>query len=330
MKAGHDPLKAVGMLLLATVCWGFSFPLMKALLLAQRALVPAGTDWFFAAYTQVVRFGLAAVVMAWICRRTLRGLNRQEIKLGVGLGLCGGAGTLLQMAGLGQTLASTSAFLTQFYVLLIPVVLAVWYRRWPGWQVMGSCGLVFAGMGQLCGVDWRAFRLGVGEWLTLAASVIFMGQILWLDRREFGPADKARATWVMFAVMSGMFVPMALATAPTPGAWVTASASGTVAGMLVVLVLVCAVTAFYLMNEWQPRIQPTHAGVVYCAEPVFASLYSLVLPGWLAGWGGFEYRNEVVTANLWSGGALITLANVLIQFAPRPARTGLPKSGEGC
>lgn len=166
------------MLLVATACWGFSFPFMKALLLALRALVPGGSDWFFVAYTQVVRFGLAALVMAWICRRQLRRLSRWEVKLGVGIGLCGGAGTLLQMAGLGHTLASTSAFLTQFYVLLIPVSLAIWYRRWPGWLVVMSCGLVVVGMGRLCGVDWRAFRLGVGEWLTLGASVLFMGQIL--------------------------------------------------------------------------------------------------------------------------------------------------------
>ncbi len=317
MSSARDPIKPVLWLLLATACWGFSFPGMKALLMAQAARAPHATEWFLVSQTMVVRFGLAAVVMLAICGRSLRRLTRLDVKLGVGLGLFAGVATLVQVAGLNYTLASTSAFLTAFYVLLIPVTLAVWHRRWPSLLVWVSCGLVIAGMGTLCGVDWRAFRLGKGEWMTLLSSALFMGQILWLDRPEFAGAEKGLATFVMLATMSLGFVPMALLTAQSPRDLIAVNASWPVAGLIVALVTISAVAAFYIMNVWQPRIHPTHAGLVYCAEPVFASIYALFLPAWLSRWMGIAYPDEQLTMNLWIGGALVTAANVLIQFVPK-------------
>lgn len=311
--ARHDPLKPVFMLLLATVCWGFSFPLMKGVLMEQTRLVPGASDWFLASQTMVVRFGLAAVVMLAICGRSARHVTTPELKLGIGLGVCAGIGTLLQMAGLNHTLASTSAFLTQLYALLIPVTLALINRRLPSPVVWVSCGLVVAGMGMLCGVNWLRFRLGWGEWLTLASSVAFIGQILWLDRKEFAVCDKPRATLVLFATMSVMFLPVALLTAGEPRNLWRVNASVSVLVMIAFLVLVCAVAAFYLMNRWQPLLPATHAGLIYCAEPVFASLYALFLPGLMSQYSGIQYANEQLTTNLWIGGGLITLANILIQ-----------------
>lgn len=305
------------MLVLATVAWGFSFPLMKALPLAQRQLVPVAGDWFLAALAMALRFALAALVMFGLCGKSARRLTLLETKLGVGLGVCGGLGMLLQMAALNHTLASTSAFLTQFYALLIPISLAIWWRRLPHWLVWASCVLVMVGMGVLCGVDWLAFRLGRGEWLTLLGSVSFTAQILWLDRKAFAVCDKSRATLVMFATIALMLAPCAFMAADKPGDLWTVTAVPAVLIMLALLGLVCGVAAFYWMNVWQPHVHPTHAGLIYCTEPVFTSIYALFLPEWLGRLGGFTYTNEHLTANLWIGGALITLANVLVQFAPR-------------
>src|SRR5882724_343895 len=99
---GRKQLRAVWMLLLATVCWGMSFPLMKGLVLAQQRLLPDASLWFITAQTLTVRFGLAAVVLALLFAPRMRGFTRLELKLGVGLGFFAGVGTLLQMAALSQ------------------------------------------------------------------------------------------------------------------------------------------------------------------------------------------------------------------------------------
>jgi drug/metabolite transporter (DMT)-like permease len=168
-------------------------------------------------------------------------------------------------------------------------------------------------MAVLCGVQWNDLQLKHGERLTLLAAALFTGDILWLDRPEFASADKLRATVVMFATMALCLVPVAICGAPANTAWTHAYETPTVLAMLAVLLVASTLVAFTVMNVWQPHITPTHATLIYCAEPVFASLYALFLPGWVSQLGGFDFANETLTANLWIGGGLITLANILIQ-----------------
>ena len=54
-------------------------------------------------------------------------------------------------------------------------------------------------------------------------------------------------------------------------------------------------------------------GLIYCAEPLFASVLALFLPGWFSGWTGLDYPNEHLTTRLLIGGGFITAANVLLQ-----------------
>ena len=305
---------AVGMLVLGAACWGLSFPLMKALLLAQGQAAPGAGLWFLTSQGMMWRFGIGAIVMAAVWPGRLVKATRTEVKLGIGIGVTGGAGMVVQMAGLNDTLASTSSFLTQFYALLIPVVLAIYYRRLPHWLVWISCALVVAGMGKMCGVDWRNFRLGRGEWLTLLASAIFTGQILWLGWEEFRECDKLGATIIMFITIAVMLLPVALLTARQASDLLTVNASLPAVALQVCLISVPAIGGFMLMNTWQPRVTATQAGLAYCAEPVFASLYAMFLPGWLEKLGGFSYPNEHLTGNLLVGGILITIANVLVHY----------------
>jgi hypothetical protein len=58
--------------------------------------------------------------------------------------------------------------------------------------------------------------------------------------------------------------------------------------------------------------------LIYCVEPVFASLLALVLPAWFSLRYAIDYPNEIASANLLLGGGLITAANVLIQLKPPP------------
>jgi drug/metabolite transporter (DMT)-like permease len=307
-------LLAVWMLLLATTCWGMSFPLMRGLVLLQRRLLPDANVWFIAAQTSAVRFGLAAIVLALIFAPRMRGFTWLDLKLGVGLGFFVGTGTLFQMAALSQTLASTSAFLTQFYVLLLPLWVLLWHRRRPSLLLCSCCALVIVGMGVLCGLHWNDWRLGRGEWLTLLAAVIFTGNILWLDDREFVSADKLRATVVMFASIAVILLPVAVWQAPANSDWWRIYFSPGMFVMLLVLIVASTLVAYTLMNVWQPHLQSTHAGLIYCAEPVFASIYALFVPALLAHLGGFAYANESMTWNLFIGGALITLANIFVQY----------------
>ena len=113
--------------------------------------------------------------------------------------------------------------------------------------------------------------------------------ILWLDDREFVSADKLRATVVMFASIAVILLPVAIWQAPANDGWWRVYLSPGVSVMLLVLIGASTLVAYTLMNVWQPHLQPTHAGLIYCAEPVFASLYALFAPALLAHLGAFIF-----------------------------------------
>ncbi len=310
--------EAAFFLLLATVFWSVSFPVVKTMALVQAETMPGVSSWFTSAVWVLYRFGTAAAIMLLWTAPRLRGLTRAEVEQGVGLGLFSGGGMLLQLDGLAYTSASTSAFLTQCYCLFIPLWLALRERRWPSPVVLSCCLMVLCGVAVLADVDWRQFRLGRGEFETILASVLFTGQILWLQRPRYAANDVHRFTLLMFLTTALCGLPVALLTTRQSGDWLRACGTPTLMTFMAVLVVCCTFGGFLLMNRWQRFVPATQAGLIYCAEPVFTSVLVLFLPAWLGWFAGVEYANEALTSRLLLGGGLITLANVVLTLLPPP------------
>lgn len=308
----NNALKASWILLLATVFWGISFLAMKALGLTQQKLLPDSSTWFFASLSLVVRFGISAVILLFWSMRTLRGVTRLELQQGVGLGLVGGVGLLIQMDAVNYTSASTAAFLTQCYCLFIPLFVACRKRSWPAKTLLLSCAMVIAGVAVLSKFNWGEMRLGRGEWEAIIASIFFTAQILWLERSKFSQNNINHVTVIMFVVNLLSILPMFFLTKPSWTEVVLVCNSIPVLLLYAILTLFCTLAAYTMMNYWQPHIDATRAGLIYCAEPVFASLFALFIPQWFSNFAGVNYANEKVTTHLLIGGGLITAANVLI------------------
>ena len=307
------------MLVLTTAAWGLSFPGGKALLAAANTALPGRDPWFFSSLMIAVRFGLGAVLL-WLAHpRAFAQMRASEWRQGLGLGFCGGFGMLFQADGLAFAEASTSAFLTQFASVLVPVVIALRTRRLPSGFVMFCVALVIAGVAVLARLDWRALHLGRGELETLISTAFFTGQILWLGRPAFHGNHTGRVTLVMFLTIAVLLAPLVAAHAQRAGDVLVLVSTGPMAALLAALTLACSLLAFLLMNRWQPFVDATTAGIVYCTEPLFATLFALLLPAMFARFLQITYANETATPHLLLGGSLITLANVLIALQPHPS-----------
>lgn len=304
------------MLLFANFFWGLSFPLIKTVVLLHEQVLPGSNTWFITACTVAPRFLLGSLVLGLVLARQIPTFTRLELRQGLWLGLTAGAGMLFQNDGLQFTSASVSAFLTQFYAIMIPAYLAIRSRRWPSGTVWLCSGLVLAGVAILGRFDFRAMHLGRGEWETLLSSVFFMMQILLLGRKEYGVNRVLPVTLVMFLVQGVLFAGLAAGTASRPADLLTLWKSEWWVICTVCLTLFCTLGSFIIMNTWQPKISATEAGLIYCVEPLFASLMALFLPALLSAWALINYPNEHLTWHLLLGGGLITLANVLIQINP--------------
>lgn len=306
-------LRAILALTAACVGWAFSFPLLKALLAHQG---PASA--WLTLQSQLMRYlGAGAVLLGIAWWRSRRLPTRQEW---LQAAVCAGAaatGLFLQIDALNHTAASTVGFLTQLYVVLLPLAAGVAARRWPSPLVIISVLLAFAGVALLSGVSPDDLRPGLGEMMTLAASVAFMVQILALGARRWAGNDGLQVTWAMFAVMALLTAPFVALMGPgLPGLPACYADAPSIITIVVVTAL-CTCMPYALMTVWQRHVSETEAGVIYCTEAAFTAALCLVLPGLLGRWMGIPYGNESVTWPMLVGGGLILAGCLLVQVKPK-------------
>jgi len=321
MTPGQPRARAIRILLLCTMFWGLSFPVMKALDLAQAGLVPVAGTWFITFLDVLYRFGASALIMGVIYFASLRTISRLELEQGIVMAVFGGGGILFQMDGLAYTQASTCAFLTQGYCIFIPLWMALNRRRFPSFKIFISTVLVVGGVWALSRLNLHDFKLGRGECETLVASLLFTGQILSLESPRYEGNRPGNFSTVMFAGMALLSLPPALATAPNASAFFNACATPVTWSLLAVLVVLSTLVAYVMMNYWQKYVTATEAGLIYCLEPVVASGLCLFLPALLSSWTAIHYVNEQLTARLFIGGGLILAANLLIQSSWLDSKT---------
>lgn len=307
---------AVLILVLATALWGLSFPLGKAAGAASQAVAPDVSIWFASSHMIALRFLVAAALLAALFRGRVLQIGRAELVHGCVLGLFTGGGLVLQISGLLLVPASVSAFLTQAGIVAVPFLVAWHTGRWPSVRILPAFVLMLAGVAILAEVDWAALRVGYGEALTLAASLLFAGQVAWLEREDYARTRPLAVTLVMFLAIGIVFLGITLATAPALATAAAIAAAPGYAVPVVGIAVFCTVCSFTMMNVHQPRVSATEAGIIYSAEPVYATAFALFLPGLLAAAFGGDYRNEALHTTLFVGGGLILAANILVQLKP--------------
>ncbi len=309
-------------LILACALWGLSFPLVKALHFEQSARIPDAGSGFLALWMQSARFGLGAIILFPLIRRRGR-IRGGELRQGILLGLWGGGGMALQADGLAHTEASTSAFLTQAYCVLLPLIACVRTRLAPDSRTIAATVLVVAGCAALSGIRPGDFTVGRGEIETLLASLLFTVQILTLENPRYRENRGLPVTLVMCAAIAAMFLIPSLLAAPRVADVIGAGSSWPAFGLTAALALFCSVGAFLLMNHWQPKVSATEAGLIYTSEPLFTAVYVLFLPAWLATWTGGGYANERFGIATWIGGSMIIAANLILQVGRPPHRASI-------
>ncbi|MGA2961486.1 MAG: DMT family transporter [Candidatus Korobacteraceae bacterium] len=251
------------MLVFITFVWGSTFVLVK------NALLDAAPLTFNA-----VRFGASAVILVVIFRRHLANISRQTVLAGIGVGLCLCSGYQFQNLGLRLTTPSKSAFLTGIAVVLVPVFLAVfWRRRVNGWTLAGVAAAFFGLYLLAVPGDVGLGGINLGDLLTLGCAVSFAFQIIVLGRatqkHEFGQivVVEIATCAVVMAVSAPLLEPVRIVWSPT------------VLWALGITSLISTCTGFVVQGWAQQFTPPTHTALIFSLEPVFAWVTSYLLLG---------------------------------------------------
>ena len=162
-------LRADILLLIITVVWGSSFPLMKMVL-----------D-FMPAYAYIsLRFMLATVLLLIIFHKRFQDSLPAGLCYTEALSVCSCLRYGFQVNGLFTTTASNSGFITGLNVVIVPIISALLLKKKPDRASVIGVIIAFAGLFFLSG----GFNLNfnIGDFLTFLCSICWAFQIIFIDK----------------------------------------------------------------------------------------------------------------------------------------------------
>lgn len=248
-----------------------------------------------------LRFAIASVAFVLFFPRVMGKLTKPNIQFGIVAGLILTAGYVLQTMGLlppeaGGTTPARTAFLTGMYVVIVPMVQAIWKKRFPGagtsvGMILAICGLwAFSGISMGAGGStWS-----MGDTLVLLSAVAYSAHMLLLGRSDYRHNTLALTLVQLLTVFVACSV-MSVVTqehAGIPTTWNVWFA-----------LLVCGILASALafaVQTWAQRILPaSRVALILISEPALGGLF-----GWWV--ASHAPVHEIIGAALMLAGMVVS------------------------
>jgi drug/metabolite transporter (DMT)-like permease len=278
-------------LAIVALIWGVTFVSVK------RALNEISTMYFLA-----VRFGFASFCMLLMFAPRFRRAGSGTVSRGLRGGAVAGVflwvGYVLQSFGLKYTTAGNSGFLTGLYIVLVPLISACVYRKWP--QLAEVVGIAVASVGMVLltipSLD-RNLHINRGDLLTIGCAVAFAFQLLVLG--YYSQRERFEAVALGQIACAAVLSTLSLAIEPPRAVW----SSNVIFALLLTSVFATAL-AFALQTWGQQYTTATRTALIFALEPVFA-LVTAVLAG-----------GEKLTLAAVCGGGLILAGIMTVEVKP--------------
>ena len=267
-----------------TAAWGSTFFLIKDLLERVPTLDFLG-----------VRFAIAAVALVLVAPRAIGRLSREARRHAVVLGLLYGLGQILQTAGLAETPASVSGFITGLYVVATPLFAAVLLHTRITWLTWVAVLLAAVGLAVL---TLNGLSVGYGEALTFVAAMLYALHIVGLG--AWSTATDAMGLAILQLIVIAVVclvctVPDGLVLPDRASDWLS----------LLYMALIPGALGIVGQTWAQAHLPPTRTAIVMSMEPVFAAFFAVLLGG------------EDVDVRMVVGGAMVLAAMLVVEVGPR-------------
>jgi drug/metabolite transporter (DMT)-like permease len=266
--------------------WGLTF------VMVQDAIRELPTMAFLA-----YRFIPAALIVALIFHRQLRALPAGGWRVGLVMGVFLTGGYVFQTLGLEETTASNTGFITGLFVVLTPVLGAVFLRQHIPVIAWVAAGVAMVGLWLLSGAS-DEFDLR-GDGLVFLCAISLAAHIL-----ATASAVRRYDVGALLAIQLGVVGLVSLAIGAVAGQ-LEAPEGSTVWSALIVTSLIASALGFFVQSFAQKHAPPARTALILASEPAFAGLF-----GWLL-------NDERLTAIGWLGAALIMAAIVAVEIVPR-------------
>ena len=275
MRNGNKKGLFALILLAVSAIWGGAFVVMKDAL--ARLDVNSFLAW---------RFLIATLLLIAIRPKVLFQINRKFLLKGLLVGTFLGSGYIFQSFGLTLTSVAKTGFITGLYVVLTPVLGALFLKK--KFASIQWLSVVLATAGLLL-LSFKGLHVGLGEFLVFLSAIVFAAHIIALGEWSSGMDTYALTvvqlgTCALITTIAGL--KSGLHAPPDSGVWWA--------------ILFCAVFATavaFIFQTWaQSFMAATTVAVILTMEVVFAAIF------------GIAIAHESLTTKTAIGGLMVVVA----------------------
>ena len=257
-----DSLKGSFLLFITAFIWGIAFAFQRS------GMEHVGPITFMAARCLLAVVFLAVLCMVFYGPSDAFRFDKATVAGGLGCGVLMTIANNLQQMGMVYTEAGKAGFITAMYILIVPVLNVIIFRRKEPVKTWVAVALGLLGLYLLCAAGTASVTKG--DILVFGCAVFFSGHILCSDRFA-GKAEIVKMSLIQFFVSFVLSTMTALLTEEV-------SLSAIWEGRIAVAYcgILSAGVGYTLQIFGQKSVKPAAASLIMSFESVFA-----VLGGWL-------------------------------------------------
>lgn len=279
-------VRADGILILVTLCWGVSYLLMD---ISLEELDPFTLNAF--------RFLGAFAIAALVSFKKIRTVNKTTLKYSLLVGFALVFVYIGATFGVKYTSLSNSGFLCALTVVFTPILAWLFFKKAPGKKLTFVVILCFIGIALLTLGDDFSINMEhlKGDMLCLMCAVAYAADLLLTEKAvSHEEVDAYNLGVFQLGVTGALNLIMALIV-ETPQAPQTME----VWSAVIFLSVFCTGVAFVLQPVAQQYTRASHVGVIFTLEPVFAAVVA------------YFFAGEILSFKAYLGAALM-LASIFI------------------
>ncbi len=285
--ANRASLHADGLLLLATLAWGITFPLIK------NAVAYVDPATFV-----TIRFSIGALILLPFVFRSVIHADLKTFLFGLLIGFLNAGVYFTQTEGMETISAAEGAFITGLNVLFVPLFLIFFRMGKPKFKDFVCSLICLFGIFVLTDAGFVSIQAGV--YWVIAGSIFSAIAILALQKCS--QHNQHLDALAFFQVIGTIIIitPLSLGSPYKPAFELVPF----------LCIIFCAVfaTSFALLAQtrYQRLTSPSRAALIFALEPVFATFFSYFINGAAPTWrtllGGAIILLSILSSELWGKG----------------------------
>jgi len=272
------------LLISVAIFWGITF------LIIQDAIktVPVYAFLFF-------RFFLAFIIMYIIFYKRLKNINKHSLFYGIILGIILFLGYTTQTFALVYTQSSIVAFLTGFFVILVPIIGYIFFKSKLGINIIIASFISIIGLYLL--TSSSNFDFNKGELFALICAVFFALHII-ITGKLSQNTDIFVTVLIQFFVVSILSLIFSLFLEEKT---LNIDFNYSFIKALIITSIFATVYAFIVQSYMQQFISDNKTAIIFTLEPLSAAFY------------GMYIGNEVLSFTQIIGASFIIVATIIAQ-----------------